>query len=306
MHSPPQSTGCRRQSEVVMIAVYLFFAVFPMQILAMSVLYPARFTRLMRTTLKNIPPERLAELYPGVDVGHAHERFQTRYRAANAVIAVLGLTLLGWFISYMQQPTWDEGVVAGLLTAYFLLQNLPTAMVAWFTTRFDKVHKRSSLDAKRKAVLQRRGPLDFISPYVVVAAVLSYSVFVAFNFYVAQRPFEGYAGPFVNIALVSLVFVLGAFAMYWMLYVRKPDPLQTHADRMGMFRMVVNTYAWMCVLIPIFLTLHFARKLLDLDSWGPFAGTVSFLMLSFLSLRSVVGRPRPSEEEALRSRPVHR
>jgi hypothetical protein len=273
-----------------MIEVYLFFAVFPAQILAMSVLYPARLARLMRTTLENIPAGRLAELYPGVDVGQAHERFIFRYRAASAIVAVLGLALLGWFIGYMQRPSWDEGWVAGMLTSYFVLQNVPTAMIAWFMSRFDKVHKRSSPDVKRKAVLQRRGPLDFVSPYMVLAAAVSYFLFVAVNFYVARQPFEGYAGPFVNISMVSLLFVLGAFATYWLLYVRKPDPLQTHADRMVMFRMLVNTYAWMCILIPMFLSLLFARKLLDLESWGPFAGSVSFLILSLLSLRSVIGR----------------
>jgi hypothetical protein len=260
----------------------------------------------MRTTLSNIPAERLAVLYPGVDVGNAHERFIARYRAANAVIAVLGLAMLGGFIGYLQRPAWDEGRVGAMLTAYFVLQNFPTAMIAWFMNRFDKVHKRSSPDAKRKAVLQRRGPFDFVSPYMVLLAILSYSLFVAFNFYVAQNPFPGYAGPFVNIAMVTLVFVLGAVAMYWFLYVRKTDPLQTHADRMGMFRIIVNTYAWMCILIPMFLSLEFARKLLDLETWSPFAGTVGFLILSLLSLRSVIGQPRQSEAEALRSSPVHR
>ena len=86
-----------------MIEVYLFLAMFPVQILGMSVLYPVLLTRLIRTGLKNIPAERLAELYPGVDVGQAHERFLARYRAANTVVAVLGLLLLGWFISYMQR-----------------------------------------------------------------------------------------------------------------------------------------------------------------------------------------------------------
>ena len=79
-----------------MIEVYLFLAVFPVQILGMSVLLPIRFTRLIRTGLESIPAERLAELYPGVDVGQAHERFIARYRAVNTGIAVLGFLLLGW------------------------------------------------------------------------------------------------------------------------------------------------------------------------------------------------------------------
>src|SRR5215831_1686275 len=125
MRSPVPSTGNRWRSEVVMIEVYLFLAMFPVQILGMSVLYPVLFTRFIRTGLKNVPAERLAELYPGVDVGQAHERFLARYRAANTVVAVLGLLLVGWFIHYMQRPDWDAGAVGGILTVYFLLQNFP-------------------------------------------------------------------------------------------------------------------------------------------------------------------------------------
>src|SRR6478752_6102036 len=125
MRSPVPSTDNGQQSEVVMIEVYLFLAMFPVQILGMSVLYPVLFSRFIRTGLKNVPAERLAELYPGVDVGQAHERFLARYRAANTVVAVLGLLLLGWLISYMQRSGWDEGAVGGMATAYFLLQFSP-------------------------------------------------------------------------------------------------------------------------------------------------------------------------------------
>jgi len=122
-----------------MIEVYLFLAMLPVQILGMSVLYPVLLTRTIRTGLKNIPAQRLAELYPGVDVSQAHERFLARYRAVNTVVAVLGLLLLGWFISYMQRPNWDEGAVGGMVTAYCLLQYSPFILIVWFTTRFNKV-----------------------------------------------------------------------------------------------------------------------------------------------------------------------
>jgi hypothetical protein len=148
-----------------MIEVYLFLAVFPVQILGMSVLYPIRFTRLIRTGLKNIPADRLAELYPGVDVGQAHERFLARYRAVNTIVAVLGFLLLGWFISYMQRPKWDEGTVGGMVTAYFFLQCFPITLIAWFTIRFNKVHRRLLREPKRRAILQRRRLFDFVSPW---------------------------------------------------------------------------------------------------------------------------------------------
>src|SRR5262249_35273604 len=155
----------------------------PAQILGMSVLYPVLFTRFIRTGLKNVPAERLAELYPRVDVGQAHERFFALYRAANTVVVVLGFLLLGWFISYMRRPIWDGGAVGGMLTAYFMLQCSPIMLIAWFTTRFNKVHRRLLPEAKRKATLQRRGLFDIVSPLTVLLAILAYLQFVAFVFY---------------------------------------------------------------------------------------------------------------------------
>jgi hypothetical protein len=295
MRSPAPSTGSRRESEVSMIEVYSFLAIFLVQILAMSVLYPYRLSRAIQKSLGNIPAERLAEFYPGVDVGRAHERFITRYRVANAVIAVLGLLLLGWFFDYMKHPDWDEGRVGGKLTAYFFLQNLPTVLIAWFTTRFNKLHRYSSLESKRKAVLQRRGIFDFVSPFTIVLVFLSYSSFVAFVFYVDRHPFPGFGGPFANIGIVTLGYVLLGFVVWQQIHGRKTNPLQSHADRMHSISVIVNTLAWAAILVPVTASLTMARQLLDVDAWGPFAGTAGFLAIGLLSLRMVSVRRRPPE-----------
>jgi hypothetical protein len=287
-----------------MIEVYLFLAVFPVQILGMSVLYPVLLTRQIRTGLKNIPAERLAELYPGVDVSQAHERFIARYRAVNTVVAVLGLLLQGWFISYMRRPNWDLGAVSGMGTAYCLLQYFPIILIAWFTTRFNKVHRRLLPKAKRKAVLQRRGLFDFVSPFTVLLAILAYFQFVAITFYVARHPFPGFGGPFANIGIVTLMYILlGTFVMY-LLYSRKRDPLQTHADRIRMIRGVVNFYAWICILMSVLLSFSIAQKLLDLETWGPFAGTVYFLIVTLFILRTVTAPPRQPGADGLGSSSV--
>ena len=152
---------------------------------------------------------------------------------------------------------------AAWLLAYFHAAELfPSSLIAWFTVRFNKVHRRSLPEAKRKAVLQRRGLFDFVSPLTVLLAVLAYFLFVAFMFYVARHPFPGFGGPFVNIGIVSAgVHTAGCIRHVLVLYGRKKDPLQTHADRMRMIRAVVNAYAWMCILVPIFVSLTVARKL---------------------------------------------
>ena len=289
-----------------MIEVYLFLAMFSVQILGMSALYPILFTRNNRPALKNTPAELLAALYPGVDVGQVHKRFLARYRAVNTVIVVLGLLLLGWFIIYMQRPDWDEDAVVGMVAAYGLLQYSPFILIVWITTRFNKVLKPLLQGAKRKAVLQRRGLFDFVSPFTVLLIILANFQFVALMFYVARHPFPGFAGPSVYIGIVSLEYIiLGVLVMYE-LYGRKRNPLLTHADRMRMISWGVNTNAWICILVPIIMSLSIAPKLLHLGKWGPFVGTAVFLILTIFNLR--IGRllapPHRPEADGLGSSPV--
>ncbi|MET0282500.1 MAG: hypothetical protein ABW278_15440 [Steroidobacteraceae bacterium] len=270
-----------------MIAGYAFIAIFLVQISVISVLYPLRFSWLVKTALERIPAQRLADFYPGVDVGRAHARFLARYRVANAFVAVLGVLLMGWIFIDMRRTDWVAGRVGAVLTAYFFLQNVPVILMAWFTTRFNKVHRRPSPEGRRTAVLQRRGLFDFISPLTVALAVLSYSLFAAFMFYVARHPFPGFGGPFANIGIVSLGYLLFGFVVYRFVYGRKTDPLQTHSDRMHMIRVVVTVMAWTCILVPIIVSLTVARQLLGLETWGPFIGSLEFLAIGLLGLRAL-------------------
>src|SRR5688572_5962770 len=178
-----------------MTAAYAFLAAFTLQILVVSVLLPAWFIRYVRVQTARLPSERLAQLYPGVDLPSFQERFLTQYRALVASLAVLGLFLLGWLFSYMRRPDWDDGPVVVLVTMHFLVAYmLPFAFLVWAGLRFNKKHKRPVTEGKRTAILQRRGLFDFISPLAVFLAVLGYFLFAAFVIYIRQHPFPGFAG----------------------------------------------------------------------------------------------------------------
>ena len=134
---------------------------------------------------------------------------------------MLGLLVLGWLFSYMRRPDWNEGLVDVLVTVHFLVaQMLPLFLVVWVGVRFNKEHKRSLLEGKRKAILQRRGLFDFVSPFIVFLAVLSYFLFAAFVIYIHQDPFPGFAG-LITLGAITLVYAVNAITVYWMLYGRK-------------------------------------------------------------------------------------
>ena len=282
-----------------MIEAYAFFAAFPLQILAMSVLFPAWFIRRARLQATSIDTERFAQLYPGVDLSLSIERFATRYRAANTGIAVLGLLLLGWLFSLMRRPDWDVGSVKALVTAYFIVQVLPLCLVGLIGVMYSKALKRSLPEGKRTAILQRRGLFDFVSPFVVFLAVLVYFLFVAFVIFIRQHPFPGFAG-LINIGAVTLVYALNAFVVYQQLYGKK-HPLETHEGRVHTIGVTVKGGVYTCIATVVFLSLIFTLARLDLTRWEPFALSVFFVTTTLLCFRGLIAPPRKPGADGLGS-----
>ncbi len=137
-----------------MIAAYAFLAMFTIQILIGSVVGAALFIRRVRVDAANFPSERFAELpFPDVHPKLAAERFATRHRALNTVIAVLGLFFLGWLFTYLRRPGWDQGWDLGkvlvLTTVYFLAQASPMFLMSWKGARAMKVLRASLADTRK-------------------------------------------------------------------------------------------------------------------------------------------------------------
>jgi hypothetical protein len=283
------------------LEAYAFLAMFTVQILAISVLHPAWFIRYARVRALRVSAERFAQLYPGADRSVSLERFLTSYRVLNLGIAVLGSLLLAWLFNYMQRPDWDDGPVEALLAVYFGAQMvLPLSLIVWAGVRYSKLLKHSLADGKRKAVLRRRGLLDFISPPVLFLAVSSYFLFVGFVFYIQRDPFPGFSG-YISIGTVTLVYALNAFGVYTMLYGRKKSALETHAERVRAIALGVKACIYSCIACVVFLSLNFTLVLLDLQRWEPFALSVFFVTCALLVF---MGLTAPPEALGLGSSPV--
>jgi hypothetical protein len=288
-----------------MIEAYAFLAAFTVQILITSILLPAWFIRYVRVQATRFPAERFAYLYPGADISLARERFLNRYRALTAVIAVLALLLLAWLFVYMRRPDWSVGPVGALATVYFLAaQLLPLLFFVWVGVRFEKGHKRELPEEKRKrtAILQRRGLFDFISPFVVLLAVLIYFLFAAFVIYIQQHPFRGFKG-YVNIGIITLVYALNAFVVYMMLYGKKMNPFETHAGRLHTIGLTVKSSVYSCIVVVVYLSLNFSLRLLDLKRWEPFSLSIFFVICALVASMGFAAPLRRPEKDEFGSSP---
>jgi MFS family permease len=278
-----------------MINAYAFLAAFPVQILVVSVLHPAWFTKYARAKGE-------AQL-PGWD-RKFRERCLSLYRAVNIGIAVLGLALLGLLSNHMRSPDWDFGPVIHLLAGYVVVQVLPLVLVslvgAWVKR---KALTRSPPEVKRTASLQRRGLFDFVSPFTVFLAVVGYFLFAAFVIHIQQHPLPGFPGYYL-LRAVTLVYALNAFVVYWLLYRRKRWPLETSAYRMRAVGVQVKIVVYTSIVVIVFISLNVTLRLLHLQRWVPFAMSVYFVLVMLIGSMKLFALRRQAEADRLGPSPV--
>jgi len=278
-----------------MIEAYAFLAMFTVQILATSVLQAWLVGR-ARAEAAIFPADRFAQRYPGIDHKKILERYVSRFRVANAATAVLGVLLLGWMYRYTQRPDWDDGPLEALLGVYFMIQASPLLVAAALDFKYQHLLEQL-LEGKRTANLKRRGLFDFVSPFAVFLAVLSYVLFVAYVFYIARHPFPGFAGPLVNIAGVTLVYAMMSFGIYMLLHKKNVHPNVSHAARMHATGVGVRVLLCMCIATGINMSLNFTLVRLDLQRWEPFALSAFFVFSTLLIFAVASAPPRRPETD---------
>jgi|SRR5688572_14789311 NhaP-type Na+/H+ or K+/H+ antiporter len=282
-----------------MIEAYAFLAAFAVQVLAASVLYPAGLIRYVRGWARDFSSERFAQLYPGVDYSTSVGRFVTGYRAANIIIAVLGLLLLGWLFNRIQQPGW-AGEVTVPAVIYFFLQMSPLALIALYTVvRYHKVLTQRSQESKRKATLRRRGLFDFVSPFVVYFAVLSYLLFVVFAIWLDLYVYDNTSLSrhcLKAIVTVTLVYALNAFLIYKYLYGRK-NPLVNDEGRVHTIDVTVKAGVYGSIAIAWFMSIFGTLGQPGLREWRPFTLIVFFVATTVITLMGFTSPSRNPEAD---------
>jgi hypothetical protein len=289
-----------------MIEAYAFLVAFAALILAGSVLSPAKLIKNVRAWETNIDSERFAQLYPGVDYRKSVESFVSGYRTVNIVIAALGLPLLGWLFTLIQKPDWaDDAATAAVL--YFLLQVSPLLLMALYAfVRYYKVLMQPSGEVKRKATMQRRGLFDFVSPFAVYVAVLSYLLFVVIAIYLDLQVYGNESLSrqcLVSLITVTLVCALNAFIIYKYLYGRK-NPLVTHEGRVHTIGLTVRGGVYGSIAITWFDAIFGTLGQSELLDWRPFALVVFFIVTTLLSFTGVTAPPRRPGADGLGESPA--
>jgi hypothetical protein len=264
-----------------MIEMYGFIAAFTAQIIFFSVLGPLRVTDVLREQIQRF----IAEQAPPIDseVAARVDRRMRLLRWLGLATSLVGVALLIAMIRYMLRPDWTDGPLEAVVPAYFGIQALPTLLAVLVASRFHGVLKRSLPAQNRKALLQPRGLFDFVPRSAVALAGLAYLLYIALLAYIEKHPFPGFAGLPLNAAVVTLMYVMMAVAIYTTIRKMSSSPLQGREDRMRAVGVAVQVCVYACIVGVVNISMNMTLILLDQQRWEPTFGCIGFILMGLLT-----------------------
>lgn len=262
-----------------MIAEYLFYLMFTMQIWMLSMVHPEWLSGKTASLMQRYPREQFPQLYP---IGAAAiERIVLWYRALNWVIVAVGLVFLLVIYRYMQQPDWDDGPVGALVFLYLLIQIIPMLLRAVAISRFNRSLWQNFATARQTAVLRRRRLTDFISPVSLGLAGMLYVAFVLLVIYIEENPYPGFGG-YINILSMTLLYVFFFSHAWTRVYGKKENPYLSQDARLHNIGIHVKLAVYSCMAIVTYRILIFVLALSDAQSYEPAMQSAFLVCISTL------------------------
>jgi len=153
----------------------LFYVAFLGQIFLISYYFPRKILMRMRYVLETYPPSIYPRLYPkpveyyriGLSV----------FRAINNFIIILGFLILLAMLFLIDHSRFaDDGFISEAWPAAFgIIQFLPLMLLEFSEFSQLKLMRKVNAATTRKAELRRRQLFDFVSPSLLISAVVLYS-----------------------------------------------------------------------------------------------------------------------------------
>ncbi|MCB1052888.1 MAG: hypothetical protein H6510_16105 [Acidobacteria bacterium] len=263
----------------------IFYAVFLSQILLVSVFFPTQIRRRILYVLDHFPPAEYPKLYPCDNTGSSAVAIRERmriYRFANTFIAAIGLVFLaGTAISgYQPSPKGGDEIFVFL---YFALQVFPFLYLARMEYLQLKA-LRKNYTGPRRADMRPRRLFDFVSPLIVVLAILLYFVWLFLFLSYQGSPAEWGTKVYISVTMISAINIFYAFFIYKSIYGKKIDPYQASEDRLRNIEFIAKSLIFTSITISIFMITTQAVDHFELEIFDPPLMSVYLQMCSLMGI----------------------
>jgi len=262
----------------------LFYIIFIGQIFLISYYFPKKITLRVSEILQRFPPSDYPKLYPqSVD---KVLKGQVVFKLLNQVILVVGLALL--FAYGLSSTDYGENQkhAEGMPIFYGMLQFFPYMLMEIAGFKQFKLMKNNDQRKSRTADLQPRRLFDFVSPLLLISAVLIGIGYFIFDLYIHNFTMDTEMIPrFVAIVLCNSLFVGLTLRN---LYGKKLDPFQANKDRLRQIAFATNSMVKISIIASLFFMITSATEVFDLEHFEVIFNSLYFQVIAFFGLGSTL------------------
>lgn len=262
---------------------FVFALVFLGQVILISWIIPNKLIKRMRYVLDTCPESDYPKLYPKPYA--QYQRWLDVFGIANRVIFLLGFVVL--YVALARNRGEISDVLPGV---YFITQFIPLMAMELLEFGNFKAMRKKDVSGKRKAELHRRFLFRYVSPWLVVAAVLSYLAFVAAEIWMPNQRFE-----WDKVILLTMGVLFLALIGAWALRGRKLDPHQDAADRAKQISTTLHAIGYLVTAACAFTLFKTVEDAYALASSDAIAMSIYLQLVALLSIGTVLRKTDPRE-----------
>jgi len=258
---------------------YIFYFVFFSQIVLISFYYPRKMLKRFTGVLELYPPKQYPKLY--TKPIEYYWNAKCNFKMINLIILFLGMFIM---LVLVNDVTNDD--FAGVVIGYFFIQFIPMILIEIWSFKYYKNMREADVRKTKTAVLQPRRFFNFVSPVLLVVAIVIYVAFIVFVFYVRQFNYPWFGG-YLNIAILTAGNLFFVLIILWNMYGKKRDPYQAYEDRVRQIKLIVKQLMILSIVMTIFTVITIILRIFDLHSSKQLALSLYLQLIAVISFQAL-------------------
>jgi len=264
--------------------LFLFYAVFLVQIGFISYYLPKIILQRFNRVMQECPPDKYPKLYN--KSADYYELGATIYRKLNTAIVTIGLLIL--LFSIYQGKQFVRELEFVFVLGYFFLQMLPVVLMELSSFSYFKEMRALNKKSTRKAEIKQRKLFDFVSKKLFFSAVFSNLFCVLYVFFLDDFILSWKGDTFAIFLTLLFMNVLYFFIVRFNLYGKKQDPYQSSEDRAKQTAQVVSSLVKISLIASLFLTITLTIEFYRLDAFKAAFLSLYLQLIVWISMVNVL------------------
>ncbi|MFT5484123.1 MAG: hypothetical protein ACI9GW_002785 [Halieaceae bacterium] len=259
----------------------IFYIVFISQLLLISHYFPRKLIGRANFVFNTYPPSEYPKLYPkSMD---QEEKGLARFGRLNQGILWLGFVMLITLVAFDYS---GPGRMNESFPIFFgLLQFLPYFLMELSGFNQFKLMRMADARTKRKASLEARRLLEFVTPGMLALGAIFYSVYILVEVFTSQ-PGQFLDGESLSkIAAITASNILFVGIALYNMYGKKLNPHQTNGDRTQQIKTVLNSLIIMSILESNYFIFTAVSDAFDLKHLELALNSFYFLIIATISIK---------------------